>query len=468
MPVATGRSVGQFSRQIGHRRQIGYRPLRKPLWSSRESFFIDVALFVFGAAGAYTVDIVGALPVSELLVFPMLPVLLLARGKRAFSREYLWFYVSTGAWFLGTLIADAYNGVGAFNRAKGMARVVFFILDFMALAIILNNKTRRMIIFAVSIAGLMAIGSWRFMPATEIVWKFGFAESVAIVALLVSSYYYARRRYWVCLLISLVLCGLSLLFGFRSQLGVVLVSAVFILPLSKQAPNGLSGTRSKQDKFRILVLLALAAGAAYLANAVVKYAAESGFFDESTQAKFVTQASGDYGVLFGGRPETLVAIQAIRDSPFVGHGSFPYGEKYVELKQDIMYEHGYTDSDDPEVIDYPVIPTHSHLTMAWVEGGIFGGICWIYILILAVRGILRLNTLRPHLAPLYCYLLVAFLWDILYSPFGSINRILAAFYILVSYHILKTPETRDLPIVPKKVELKQRRRFTPLAGTAAL
>jgi len=439
MPVATGRSVGQFSRQIGHRRQIGYRPLRKPLWSSRESFFIDVALFVFGAAGAYTVDIVGALPVSELLVFPMLPVLLLARGKRAFSREYLWFYVSTGAWFLGTLIADAYNGVGAFNRAKGMARVVFFILDFMALAIILNNKTRRMIIFAVSIAGLMAIGSWRFMPVTEIVWKFGFAESVAIVALLVSSYYYARRRYWVCLLISLVLCGLSLLFGFRSQLGVVLVSAVFILPLSKQAPNGLSGTRSKQDKFRILVLLALAAGAAYLANAVVKYAAESGFFDESTQAKFVTQASGDYGVLFGGRPETLVAIQAIRDSPFVGHGSFPYGEKYVELKQDIMY-----------------------------EGGIFGGICWIYILILAVRGILRLNTLRPHLAPLYCYLLVAFLWDILYSPFGSINRILAAFYILVSYHILKTPETRDLPIVPKKVELKQRRRFTPLAGTAAL
>ena len=30
-------------------------------------------------------------------------------------------------------------------------------------------------------------------------------------------------------------------------------------------------------------------------------------------------------------------------------------------------------------------PTHSHLTMAWVEGGVLGGICWIYILALTFR-----------------------------------------------------------------------------------
>ena len=96
-------------------------------------------------------------------------------------------------------------------------------------------------------------------------------------------------------------------------------------------------------------MLALGGVAAYAANSVIHYAAEKGFFDESTQAKFETQAQGDYGVLFGGRPETLVAIRAIIDNPIIGHGSFAYGEKYVELKQDIMYEHGYTDTDDPEV-----------------------------------------------------------------------------------------------------------------------
>ena len=116
----------------------------------------------------------------------------------------------------------------------------------------------------------------------------------------------------------------------------------------------------------------------------------------------------------------------------------------MQLKQDIQYEHGYSDSDEPIEEDYPVIPTHSHLTMAWVEGGILGGVCWIYIFALTVRSLLILNSLRPNLAPLYSYFLVSFLWDILYSPFGSVNRIWGAFFILLSYFILKTSEEKAL------------------------
>ena len=115
----------------------------------------------------------------------------------------------------------------------------------------------------------------------------------------------------------------------------------------------------------------------------------------------------------------------------------PLTANIVELRQDIQYEHGYSDSDEPEDLEYPVIPTHSHLTMAWVESGILGGICWIYLLALTLRGVLGLASLRPNLMPLYCYLLVGFVWDILYSPFGSVNRLWAAFFILLSYHILQ-------------------------------
>ena len=115
-----------------------------------------------------------------------------------------------------------------------------------------------------------------------------------------------------------------------------------------------------------------------------------------------SQSGGDYGVLVGGRPETLVAIQAIRDSPIIGHGSFPEGTKYIQLKQDIRYEHGYSDSDEPEDTEtkIPVIPTHSHLTLAWVEGGILGGLCWIYILILILRGVLRVTAAATAFGPL--------------------------------------------------------------------
>jgi hypothetical protein len=445
---------------IATARRIGYRPKPRPLWASREAFFTDAGLFLLGAAGAYSANIVGSLPGCEVLLLPVLPVLLLARGKRAFDRRYLWFYILTGAWLLGTLISDAYNGIGAFNRAKGIARVVFFMLDFMALAILINNKTRRFVIFALSFATVMLVGSWQFRGDFLEQWKFGVSEGSAVLALLASSYFYIKRRYRICFLISLFLAWLNLRYGFRSQFVIQLVAAVLILPIFDEARTLRRGSRAGQSRWKVIVLLALAGGAAYAANAAIKYAGKIGVFDESTRVKFEGQASGDYGVLVGGRPETLVAIQAIRDAPILGHGSFPYGQKYVQLKQDIQYEHGYTDSDEPIEEEYPVIPTHSHLTMAWVEGGILGGICWIYILVLSLRAVLQLTTLRPNLAPLYSYLLVSFLWDILYSPFGSVNRIWGAFFILLSYSILQTSATKGLQLRNQKIgQVYGRREF---------
>jgi O-antigen ligase len=428
---------------IGNVRTIGQRTRRTPLWSSRSAFFTDAGIFILGAAGAFGANFVGSVPGDEILLLPLLPLLILAKGGRALNRRYLWFYILTGAWLLGTLLADVYAGSPTETRLKGTARVVFFMFDFTALAILINDKTRRLIIFTVSIAFVMLYGSWDFHGNFYEQWKFGLAQALAIVALLVSSYFYARRRFLICLLISIGLGGLNLIYGFRSQLAVHFVSAVLVLPLMDQAQKGRKSSRAAQNRWRSIVLLVLAGGAAYAANAAIKYAAKSGFFDESTQAKFETQAQGDLGVLFGGRPETLVAIQAIRDSPIIGHGSFPYEPKYIQLKADIQYEHGYSDTDEPEEGVSGVIPTHSHLTMAWVESGILGGACWIYIFGLTLRAALRLSTLRPNLAPLYGYFLASFLWDILYSPFGSVNRIWGAFFILLSYHIVETSAAKD-------------------------
>ena len=376
----------------------------------------------------------------------ILPVLLLERGRRAFDRQYLLFYILAGGWFLGTQIADVYNGIGGFNRMKGTARVVFFILDFMALAILINNKSRRIFVFALSLASMLFISSFQFSGEFLIQWKFGLSHAFAMVALLASSYFYKRRKYWICFSITLFLAALNLRYAFRSQLVILVVSAVLILPIFDLHKHKAGVLVAFRSTFRVLILLAVTGGVAYGANAAIKYAAERGNFDEATNAKFQTQSEGDYGVLVGGRPETLVAIQAIRDSPIIGHGSFPFGLKYMQLKQDIQYEHGYSETDKPEDTEYPVIPTHSHLTMAWVEGGILGGICWIYIFILVLRGVLRLAAQRPDLAPLYAYLLVNFLWDILYSPFGSVNRMRAAFFILLSYFILRRPPAQTVKV----------------------
>jgi O-antigen ligase len=461
MPIATARLTGIRSRPFG------YRPRREPLWSSRQAFLSDLALFLLGAAGVYSLSVVGSLPYSEVLLLTMLPALLLTRGRRAFDRQYLWFYILAGGWFLGTQIADIYNGIPSYGRMKGTARVVFFILDFIGLAILINNKTRKMLVFAMSLAALMFLSSMAYSSDFLLRWKFGLSHACAMMALLVSAHYYRRQKYGVCFAIALLLAVLNLAYGARSQLVIHVISAVLILPIFDSVQAQAGSARGTPNIFRVLILLVMAGGVAYAANAAIKYAAAKGIFDESTNSKFQTQSEGDYGVLVGGRPETLVAIQAIRDSPILGHGSFAFGVKYLELKQDLQYEHGYSDSDEPEDTEFPIIPTHSHLTLAWVEGGILGGIFWIYIFILVLRALLRLTSLRPDLSPLYAYLLVNFLWDILYSPFGSVNRMRAAFFILLSYFLLRSP-AESAGVRPSIVKKAYRRRTTVrLAPVAA-
>ncbi len=431
MPIATAR-------------QIGHRPRRMRIWTSRDAFFTDLGIFLLGFAGAYSVNLVGALPGNEILLFPLLPLALLAKGGRAFKREYLWFYVLTLAWLLGTIVADLYVGIGLPFRMKGMARVVFFGLDFMLLAILINNKTRRMIIFALSIVAVMLVFSRDFQGDFLTEWKFGISSSVTILALLGCSYYYARKKYRNCIIIYLVLVVLNLKFAFRSQMVVDLVAAALTIPILDR--HGLpAGIRSSNmmKTLKPILLLVLAGGAAFLASETIKFAAKQGFFDEDVADKFQSQSQGKLGVLFGGRPETLVALQAIRDSPIIGHGSFAADQRYLDLKADLMYENGYSDTDQSDDVVGNAIPTHSHLTMAWVESGILGGLLWIYILVLVIRAILQITTIRPPLSPLYCYLLVNFVWDILYSPFGSINRLWGAYLVLLSYYLLQSP-TKEL------------------------
>ncbi len=424
MPVAT-------AKVIGRRRQ----PIR--IWSSREHFFTELAIFLLGAAGVYSISLVGQLPGNEILLFPLLPVIMLAHGRRAFRREYLWFYVLVIGWFFATIVGDLYLGSPRANSIKGAARVIFFTMNFIALAILINNSTRRMIIFLLSIFVQMFQNMLLFRGDFLTQWKFGGSSIVTITALLISSHFYSRRKYWICFFIVVSVAGLNLVFAFRSQIATDFISAVLILPIFAKART----LGSRKSPFRNLLkvgsLLALAAGAAFLANRAIQFAADKGFFDESITAKFKTQAEGKFGVLVGGRPETLVAIQAIRDSPIIGHGSFAVDAKYLKLKQDIEYENGYSDTDSPEELEVDTIPTHSHLTSAWVESGVFGGIFWIYVLVLTSRAIMRVSFDRPSLAPIYSYLMLNFVWNVLYSPFGSVNRMWAAFFILMGYKLVK-------------------------------
>ena len=179
------------------------------------------------------------------------------------------------------------------------------------------------------------------------------------------------------------------------------------LPLFGESPKTRSGVAQRSEgqcgSFSHLALVGIAA---YAANAALKICRSVAISLTSRhRRKFEGQDKGDYGVLVGGRPETLVAIQAIMDSPILGHGSFAEGDKYVWLKQKIQYEHGYSDTDIPEEGEYNTIPTHSHLTLAWVEGGLLGRpLLAVYILVLTLKALLRADISAASFGSTICLL----------------------------------------------------------------
>ena len=366
------------------------RPGRARLWPTSAVFYNDLALVVLSSSAMLTFNLVGWLPGCDIAALIMLPFLLLRHRERAFQREYLWFYLLLGLWLFGTVAGDLYLGSTMTNSMKGIARVVFLGLDFTALAILIDGKTRGMIVFTLGFIPVMLKIGFEFREDFLVAWKFGLAYGLTLLALLVSCYFYVRRRHWIYVSISLGMAALNLIFASRSQIAIDLISLTLALPILRQNSLLPGGTGKSVQTFRIVVLLTLACGAAYAANQAIKFGVNHSFFDESIQGKFQSQEEGRLGVLVGGRPETLVAIQAIGDSPLIGHGSFAVDPKYNWLQQDIEYENGYTESDAPPDEEDAGIPAHSHLTQSWVESGIFGGIFWLYALFIASRGILLL------------------------------------------------------------------------------
>lgn len=398
------------------------------------SMMIDAAVFLVAAASALDVTLVGQLLYSEIILLAIFPALIATRPKAIFRKEYRTVYLLMGLWLLSQIVTDIYVGSPFSNRLKGMARVIFFAIDLAGLSALIGSSLRRI---KISFLGFVASGliAWLLSsPGGEfaIAWKMDLGGITETVMLLVASHYYhAKRTCSVALAVFLVWAALNVHYGVRSGVLICLASAVPLLPVfNKPLPPYMPVFRARAR--RLTAMFLLLAGSAWLSQKAIYWAAHAGLYSESETLKFESQAQGKMGVIFGGRPEGPVAVRAIMDSPILGHGSYASDPKYNVLLQDYQYEWGYSASDEPPDPDEPEgIPTHSHLTGAWVEGGVLASLFWFYMLGLICRSVLRLTEIRHPLAPLYLATFTSLFWDILFSPFGNIRRMTEAFAIIL-------------------------------------
>jgi O-antigen ligase len=224
----------------------------------------------------------------------------------------------------------------------------------------------------------------------------------------------------------------------------LLITVALTVPLIPERIGRLRLLPPPGSTARLMVMACLALGAGGLAFGMIKLATMSGMMGQESQEKNQQQSQAVGGMFVGGRPEILVSSRAVFDSPILGHGSWARDSKYIEMLRDIKSRYGIAydpAAGEEEAAD--VIPTHSYLFGAWVWAGILGAVFWLYVLSKVIKSIVKLSLLRPSTMPLYAYLLVRQFWNILFSPFGSTERILTAFVIVIMIELLevKLPET---------------------------
>lgn len=390
---------------------------------------IDAVAFLAPLLRFVTIEVLGRLYLTDLLLAGLLLFLLLHSGRRLSARLPCTAILLLVLWLLAQVVTDLIRGSVFHDYARGWAMIGFTLLNFCSLYLLLAGKPKRLVLFAAG-AALGQIAGYFIAPSEYALgepWKFGYGTGVSwLLVLLAVGLAKGRRfgRLWPAAVLLLVAL-LNIFMGFRSAGGVAFLTACYL------AAQALRGTRSTATRLRprqLFVLGAFAVLGAWGVLQLYEYSVEAGWLGAKARQKYEMQASGKYGMLLGGRSEILVSSLAVLESPVIGHGSWAKDCRYASLYVELKREAGYFPGEEGEQC---LIPAHSHLMGAWVQAGVLGAIFWLWVLTLPVQTLARLYTTRERFTPLVALLAFLLLWDIFFSPFGGDRRFMTPFYIVL-------------------------------------
>ena len=391
-------------------------------WSALAAFLTPAFIWV-------EFTLIGRIFLPELILFALLPFLLMKHGRLLAAPLPRTFLILAVFWLMAQVLTDVIRESDLRDYSRGWSKIVFMTLNFCALYLLLYGSRRRLVLFAL---GVVAGGYLSFLLnpsafAENYPWKFGLGPPTILAAVLIAQW---RPIYQVLILPSLpiLMVGIySMAVGSRTYAGVSFLVTLYVLAQQiairrRRPPADVSLVRTAV----FLVIGVITAGSIL---ELYEYMAVHGYLTEQARQTYESQAVGSFGVLLGGRPATFVSIQAVMDSPLIGHGSWAKNPDYVSYILDLRHL-GY-DVHPLSRLGRDLIPTHSHLMSGWVESGIMGAIFWLWVLALILRVLANQYRVREPLGPLIAFIGFLTLWDIFFSPFGAAHRYLVPFKIVL-------------------------------------
>jgi hypothetical protein len=420
------------------------RPAAILLWGRERISWYDLLAFAAPLFRFVRFQFIGFLLGTDLILWFAFPFVVISRGRllgASLPRRFLFLGC---LWLLGQVLTDIVRATPLEELARGWSMIGATMVDFVILYVLLSDNRRRIILYALAIA-VGTCAEYFLNPygygLTE-PWKFGVGPAIIGLIVLLATCCYARGLRFVCTGL-LLFTGLLNVFMASRAAGLVCVLAASFVGSQALLPQGTK--RSTAHPLMLPVAILLGAFAIARTYACV---ANQGLLGAKARLEYQSQSSGSFGLLVGGRGDSLASIRAIMDSPIVGHGSWPADSTYTLYLAHLMASLGYRNSPAGAAIKRygGLIPAHSHLLGAWVQAGVAGAIFWFWVYSLIIRGLRTLYTADEPLTPLIAYFAFMLGWDVLFSPYGFDRRFLTTYYIILLMFVLNKDANHALSL----------------------
>jgi hypothetical protein len=368
------------------------------------AFFAVVA----GALTAFTVSLVGEMPLGELVLLAVAGwvglcalVHRVAPGPLLRQRFLGVLMIAQAVALLAYVLSDFYRHSAPHDMARGWARMVLLAIDVIAVGYLLGRSRHAYPWFLGGLLAGEAANTFFFGALFGDIWKFGYGLPATCAALGLAS----LAGPWVVLLVAGGLGAVHFALDFRS------VGALCFL---------LAGATGLQ--ILPLRLRPWALPCSVLATLAVAVVFFGGVRSGDEMEHRASRSDVDRSAMLQAATEAFVG------SPLIGQGSWfsrsPVYDNLLQIRHDLAQEAGVGGfvgpNEEPEAV-----ALHSQILVTLAEGGVFGGAFFlVYGAGLAWALWNQVMTLPwDRVRPLRVFWLLLAAWNLVMSPFSGAHRV---------------------------------------------
>lgn len=391
--------------------------------------FSQLKLILHASVTHISIPLIGKLTGSEviaLIYFPYVRFLNLLSS----NKELRTVLSTLTLLLIVQLFSDFYNVNDYKSLIKGASTIVFCMISIVFLFTNLERSYSNIYVYLLFLFIVHLIfGSSSVEQENSNYFKVRFVPFLSPLVLLTCYFFYNNKLTKYVNLVFILYGFLCMSLDARSTGLVFILSAAMLY------------IRSKKFNFTIYkfllssVLISIVLYLLYYLYIDLVLAGQIGGYNSSIQLKRLNNPYNPFELLYIGRIDFFVLLQAGLDSFWVGHGSWAedVGGKYAYLTSSLLNSEFVTESG--------LIRAHSVILGYFAYSGIFGGLLTFFLLLYLLFKSYKLyilNHLIPTL-PLVIVLTMELAWNFLFSPIGylRVGAPLGIALILVEYQKIK-------------------------------